>query len=368
MRKGKHSTFLTLFCGAIFWTMLWTNPLSAYIFKASLWRRWNASEQYYSYIVVCHDLHNYSEALNKEQIEAFKLVIPTCKNTSLIIENQTTSTQELREFNLCSTGVELRDMCSQRGLPVIEVDYRSKRTRAYYKCLNALAFTDSQQFDKLEKQLIDLGCTTKALSREFEDAFAETYTSLIRLRDHGVLSKQNSEAFLNAIIVIRDQWKDSLDAWKNFDGTLLAYCRQHNCLTSEYLTQSVTFDMSLLDIRMFIRSLETSSLVTIVYAGGIHCTNLERYLYHYSPYALMVFEGTVIDLTQEHVRCPADVAPAHIARFTMTAEKLYTTKGRELAPLNPSFLTSMRDPDSFVRSLPWYRRVMCFLRSTLRDE
>jgi len=251
-------------------------------------------------------------------------------------------------------------MCVESGWPVHEVDYRLKRVRAYYKCQHALAFTSPEQLSDLNKQLIDLECTTKALASEFEDATAQTRASLIRLRDQGTLSFHVVEVFCNTIVAITDQWKDELNAWKCFDGTLLEYCQQHNCLTIEYLTKSLTFDVNLLDIRMFIQGLESSALVTIVYAGGAHCAMLKNYLGCYSPFMYITSQGVSVDYAQLTLQQPAGLSPAQATRFFTTAEKLSTTQGQELTPLNLSFLVRLaNNPEAFIQELAWWRRMLC---------
>lgn len=344
--------------------IFWNHAAMGYVLNASVWQRWNAASQNYAYLVVLHDVHNYSAALNKAQIEAFKELIPTCKNLALVIENQAASAQEYRARGLYNNGAELQDVCMQGGCPIHEVDYRYKRVRAYYKCQHALTFTSPEQFSDLNKKLIDLECTTQVLAHEFEDAVAQTEASLIRLRDQKTITLEITNIFLNALVAMADQWKDELSAWKSFEGTFLDYCQQRHCLTAEYLLKSLTFDVGLLDIRMFIQALESPAFLTIVYAGGVHCTTLQHYLSLYSSFMPIASQGVSVDYAQLALQQTDGLSPAQITRYAVTAEQLITTQGQELTPLEPSFLIQLANPESFFQQLPgWKRKVYGLLQS-----
>lgn len=76
--------------------------------------------------MVCHDLHNYSENLNKNQIDGFEKVIPACFGMHLILENPPVSVQEYRNKNLFNVCAELKELCAKYKHHIEHADFRDK--------------------------------------------------------------------------------------------------------------------------------------------------------------------------------------------------------------------------------------------------
>lgn len=339
--------------------MLWSLPTQAYFYRASLWSVPGIKNE--KYVMVCHDAHNYSVNLNKNQIDAFEEIIPTClNNMHLILENQPASVQEYRNKNLFNACAELKELCEKHAHKIENADYRDKRGRSYYKCLKASGFTAQDQYDALNKDLMELGCTTQALAQEFYDTWQPALQNIECLVEQSLLSPQVAAMLKECCTTIHRQWESELDKWKKFEGTLLEYCQSNQCFTAEYLAQALTFDRSLLDIKLLLSLLSSDNKLIIVAAGGAHCHVLEYFL-RCIECSLIDSQGIDIAPEDNDIKVPADLPASQIPKYLMTADKIFTVRNIELLPVTPNFFQSLTAPEVYAQNFTVWGRATRFI-------
>lgn len=322
-----------------------------FINKVSVWKIGD------KYMFNCHDVHNYSEKLNKDQIDKFQEIIPQLDDALLIIENQPISAQEYRSHNLFNTAAEIQDLFLKRSFTIQEADFRQKQSWSSHRCLQSISF-DNNRLNDLDKELIERGLTTKAIAREFEDAFNQ-----VKHMIDSVLSQQKISSAMGQMLHQTCEntklfWGKELEAWKEFDGSLLQYCLKNDCFTQEYLVNSLNFSRHILDIKMFLSVITSDRMMIFVTAGSAHSQTIEYFL-KCARATELSSEGKEFPL--DGLRLPSDIPVEKVPRYTMTADELYLKTGEQIHPVSAQFFNGLINPEFYKAPSLWSRLISFFV-------
>lgn len=328
---------------------LCVGTIQPFIYRASVWDKVETKGQEREVgfpaqrIVVLFDVHNFSMPLNKAQADCFKKIMQPGVDAFFIFEDRFRESEEFKQKKLCNMQNEMIEACIKNKIVMSFPDFRVKRANGLKYCLDACTFAKEEQFEQLNKKLLSLQYTTQVLVKEFLDAYNATLSFLQKLKQEKRLSEKIHMIFEQDCLAIMKKYSKEIEAWQAFDGTVLDYCRRHNCLNSQYLLGALlSFDSRLVDIRMLLMVMVSTQHTVVIYAGGMHGNNIEWYLRQSNEYALVSVEG-IHDPSQGFQR-PKDLSPYEEMIYAAETSHLVLENGKTLDPVSPKFLESIFNP------------------------
>lgn len=143
--------------------------IEPFTYKITVWQRTEPSAEgnknlQTREVVICHDFHNMSRALNKAQVDYWKNNIGAYHDCVSFFENQNiASLEQLRQKNLQLLISELVDLAQKNGISHELIEYRHKKCTAYGFCIHALAFTQESQDQAYRENLAKLNMVIQPL-------------------------------------------------------------------------------------------------------------------------------------------------------------------------------------------------------------